>query len=152
MLFIILIVCVVLCCLGILCISVNNKNLGINLLGVFGTIVVLDLFIILCCLIDYNYTKSTADSKIKVHEEQIEIVSKQIEPLVERYLNWEKDTYSNLKIDAVLVAMSMYPELKGNEFVQSQIKLILDNQEKIEDLKLDKASLNVYEFWLFMGE
>lgn len=65
----------------------------------------------------------------------------------------KKDTYSNLKVDSnALIALSMYPELKGNEFVQSQIKIIIDNQKKITDLKLSKAKLNGYKMWLFMGE
>ena len=70
-----------------------------------------------------------------------------------KYLNYEKETYSTLKVDSnTLVAMSMYPELKGDEFVQSQIKIIMENQKKITDLRLRKAKLNAYKLWIFVGE
>lgn len=154
MIYIILIICVILIILGAILLNNTDYEIGgsasVIVGGIVGSIFLIALFI---CLISYNATKSTADSQIKVYEEQNEIVLSQIEPLVEKYLNYEKDTYSSLKVDSnTLVAMSMYPELKGDEFVQSQIKIIMDNQSKITQLKLDKAKLNVFKFWLFMGE
>ena len=154
MIYIVLIICLILIILGIILLNNTDYETGglVSLItgGLVGLIFLVALFV---CLISYNVTKSTADSQIKVYEEQNEIVLSQIEPLVEKYLNYEKDTYSSLKVDSnTLVAMSMYPELKGDEFVQSQIKIIMDNQSKITQLKLDKAKLNVFKFWLFMGE
>lgn len=154
MIYIVLIVCVILIILGLILLNNTDYEVGGSALvmvgGIVGSIFLIALFISLIC---YNAAKSTADSQIKVYEEQNEIVLSQIEPLVEKYLNYEKDTYSSLKVDSnTLVAMSMYPELKGDEFVQSQIKIIMDNQSKITQLKLSKARLNVYKFWLFMGE
>lgn len=154
MIYIVLIICLILIILGIILFNNTDCETGgiVSLIAgcLVGTIFLITLFI---CLVSYNTTKSTADSQIKVYEEQNEIVLSQIEPLVEKYLNYEKDTYSSLKINSnTLVAMSMYPELKGNEFVQSQIKIIIDNQLKITQLKLDKAKLNVFKFWLFVGE
>lgn len=154
MIYIILIICVILIVLGIILLTNTDYELGgvISIVtgSIVGSIFLIALFI---CLISYNATKSTADSQIKVYEEQNEIVLSQIEPLVEKYLNYEKDTYSSLKVDSnTLVAMSMYPELKGDEFIQSQIEIITDNQSKITQLKLSKARLNVFKFWLFVGE
>lgn len=154
MIYIVLIICVILIILGVILFNNTDCEMGGMALGItggiFGGIFLIALFI---CLISYNAAKSTADSQIKVYEEQNEIVLSQIEPLVEKYLNYEKDTYSSLKVDSnTLVAMSMYPELKGNEFVQSQIKIIMDNQSKITQLKLSKARLNIFKFWLFVGE
>ena len=154
MIYIVLIICLILIILGAILLNNTDYEIGgaasVIAGGIVGGIFLIALF---ACLISYNVTKSTADSQIKVYEEQNEIVLSQIEPLVEKYLNYEKDTYSSLKIDSnTLVAMSMYPELKGDEFVQSQIKIIMENQSKITQLKLDKAKLNVFKFWLFMGE
>lgn len=154
MIYIVLIVCVILIILGAILLNNTDYEIGGGALvivgGIVGSIFLIALFVSLIC---YNATKSTADSQIKVYEEQNEIVLSQIEPLVEKYLNYEKDTYSSLKVDSnTLVAMSMYPELKGDEFVQSQIKIIMDNQSKITQLKLSKARLNAFKFWLFMGE
>jgi hypothetical protein len=46
----------------------------------------------------------------------------------------------------------MYPELKGNEFLKSQIDIVVKNQDEITKLKLNKAELNAYKLWIFMGE
>ena len=101
----------------------------------------------------YNSTKTTADRQIVVLEERNELVVKQIEPIVDKYLEYEGNTYKELKLDAnIIVSMANYPQLKGDEFVQSQIKIILDNQKQITDLKLKKAKLNAYKLWIFVGE
>ena len=127
MIYIILGVCVILLILGFILIYLNHDDAGISFVcvgGIIGAIFTIVLLITLGC---YNSTKSTADSQIKVYEEQNDIIMAQIEPLVEKYLNYEKETYSTLKVDSnTLVAMSMYPELKGDEFVQSQIKIIME--------------------------
>jgi len=101
----------------------------------------------------YNSTKTTADKQIAVLEQRNDEVVSQIEPLVKQYLEYESSTYKELKPKAdTLIALANYPELKGNEFVQTQIHIILENQKKITDLKLEKASLSAYKLWLFMGE
>ena len=110
----------------------------------------LSFFLVIC---EYNSTKSTVDKQIEVLEERNELVIKQIEPLVDKYLNYENDTYKGLKLDAnMIVSLANYPQLKGNEFVESQIQIILKNQEEITKLKLDKVKLNSYKLWIFMGE
>lgn len=153
MIYIILGVCVILLILGFILIDLDCDNVGISFICVGGIIGVIFAIVLLITLGCYNSTKSTADSQIKVYEEQNDIIMAQIEPLVEKYLNYEKETYSTLKVDSnTLVAMSMYPELKGNEFVQSQIKIIIENQKKITDLRLSKAKLNAYKLWIFVGE
>ena len=102
---------------------------------------------------NYNSIKSTADKQIAVLEERNELIIKQIEPLVDKYLDYEGSTYKDLKLEAnVIVSMANYPQLKGDEFVQSQIKIILDNQKEITNLKLSKAKLNAYKMWIFVGE
>ena len=156
MIYIILGLCIILIILGTFMVhwdKYDYEDVGgiLCTIGIFIGIVF--LIALISCLGCYNATKTTSNSQIKVYEEQNEIVIAQIEPLVEKYLNYEKDTYNNLKVDSnTLVAMSMYPELKGNEFVQSQIKIIIDNQQKITQLKLKKARLNAYKMWIFVGE
>ena len=91
MIYIVLGICVILLILGF-CLIENTDHYGVVLCvigGIVGFCFLIALFISLGC---YNSTKSTADSQIKVYEEQNEIVMAQIEPLVEKYLNYEKET------------------------------------------------------------
>lgn len=107
-------------------------------------------FIVLVC---YNDTKSSCDKKIAVLEERNEVVLKQIEPIINKYLTYEGETLEKLKVSSEnIIALSMYPELKGNEFLKSQIDIVVKNQDEITKLKLSKAELNVYKLWIFMGE
>lgn len=101
--------------------------------------------------ISYNNVKSTAASKLEVLNEQNELVLTQIEPLVQQALNYESNTYKEFKLtpENIIAFGSMYPQLQANSFIQSQIDIIINNQNEIKNLKLQKASLNAYHLWLF---
>ena len=134
-------------------ITLCSGNDGESLIAIGGTGSIMFLIVWMITIGCYNSTKSTADKQIAVLEERNELVIKQIEPLVDKYLDYEGSTYKDLKLEAnVIVSMANYPQLKGDEFVQSQIKIILDNQKEITNLKLSKAKLNAYRMWIFVGE
>lgn len=99
----------------------------------------------------YDYRASTIDSRLAVLEEQNTTVLTQVEPLVQQALNYESSTYKDLKLDVnkLIIFAQMYPNLKANDFLRMQIAIILCNQQEIKQLKLDKASLNAYHFWLW---
>lgn len=109
------------------------------------------LFCTLIALAEYNKAVTTVDARRLVLEEQNQIVLSQIEPLVQQALEYEASTYKELKLDVtkVIAFTQLYPELKANSFLNKQIDIILANQEEIKQLKLDKASLNAYHFWLW---
>ena len=99
----------------------------------------------------YNYDSSTINNRLAVLEEQNTTVLTQVEPLVQQALNYESSTYKDLKLDVnkLIIFAQMYPELKANSFLNKQIDIIFANQQEIKQLKLDKASLNAYHFWLW---
>ena len=104
-------------------------------------------------LYSYNSVKSVADKKIIVLQEQNDTIIEQTTPLIEKYLKYENETLKELKLTPqTLIALSAYPELEGNSFIQTQINIIVKNQNEITSLKLKKASLNSYRLWIFMGE
>lgn len=99
----------------------------------------------------YNYDKTTIDNRLVVLEEQNKVVLSQIEPIVQHALEYESNTYKDFKLDAdkLIAFTQLYPDLKANDFLNKQIDVILANQQEIKKLKLDKASLNAYHFWLW---
>lgn len=101
--------------------------------------------------VSYNNVKSTAVSKLEVLNSQNEIVLAQIEPLVQKALDYESNAYNELKMtpENIVAFSNMYPQLQANTFIQSQINIIVENQKEIKDLKLRIASLNAYHLWLF---
>ena len=104
--------------------------------------------------VKYNSINSTANAQLKVLNEQNEIVLAQIEPLVQQALNYESNTYKEFKLtpENIIAFGSMYPQLKANSFIQSQINIIVENQNEIKNLKLKIATLNAYHLWLFTGK
>jgi hypothetical protein len=123
-----------------------------EVLGGFGlAILVVAIFVLLVVGGVYNYQSSTIDNRLNVVEEQNQIVLSQIEPLVRQALEYESNTYKEFKLDAakIIAFTQLYPDLKANSFLNKQIDIILANQQEIKQLKLDKASLNAYHFWLW---
>lgn len=115
--------------------------------AVILTVAVIAFLITLC---NYNNIASTASYKLEVLEEQNEEILIQVEPVVKEALKYESTTYSNLKIDAdrLIAVGQMYPDLKNNTFIQTQLNVIISNQQEIKQLKLQKASLNAYRLWI----
>lgn len=104
--------------------------------------------------VQYNSIKSTANAKLEVLNSQNKIVLAQIEPLVQQALNYESNTYKELKMtpENIIAFSNMYPQLQANTFIQSQINIIVENQNEIKELKLKIATLNAYHLWLFTGK
>lgn len=126
-----------------------DEDVGFGCYIFSGVLLGITLIVLAC----YNDTKASCDGKIAVLEERNEVVLKQVEPIVNRYLLYESETLEKVKVSSEnIIALSMYPELKGNEFLKSQIDIVVKNQDEITKLKLSKAELNVYKLWIFMGE
>lgn len=144
MLYILLAIGIILFIIGVCSDNVPAFGMGI----VIGS---LSLFCTLIAAAEYNKAITTVDARQLVLEEQNQIVLSQIEPLVQQALEYESNTYKDFKLDAakVIAFAQLYPNLKANDFLNKQIDIILANQEEIKQLKLDKASLNAYHFWLW---
>ena len=144
MLYILLVIGIILFVVGLYYDNVPTFGTGLILgaVGLLGALIAVE---------KYNESATTVDAKLLVLEEQNQIVLSQIEPLVQQALEYESTTYKNFKLDVakVIAFTQLYPDLKANSFLNKQIDIILANQEEIKQLKLDKASLNAYHFWLW---
>ena len=151
MLYIILFIFICLIITG-LCQEVSYQKDTREVLCGIGIVFSIIVFIaILIAGIKYNSIKSTANAQLEVLNSQNEIVLAQIEPLVQQALNYESNTYKEFKLtpENIVAFGNMYPQLQANSFIQSQIDIIINNQNEIKNLKLQKASLNAYHLWLF---
>jgi hypothetical protein len=144
MLYILLVIGLILFIIGMTTYEDVLSVLGAGIFVVFLTVTAIAAGV-------YNYDKSTIDNRLAILEEQNTIVLSQIEPLVQHALDYESNTYKDFKLDAskIVAFTQLYPDLKANSFLNKQIDIILVNQEEIKQLKLDKASLNAYHFWLW---
>lgn len=60
--------------------------------------------------------------------------------------------FSKLKPDAkVVLASTMYPEIKTNELIKNQIETYQKNTDKIYKLKDEKIQRKIFAWWLYFG-
>lgn len=116
-----------------------------NLIGVSS------LIAILSCWGVYSYRTETINSQLDVLESQNAIILSQIEPVIQKALDFESNTYKELKVNPenIITLSQIYPDLKDNSFIQTQLSVILTNQQQITQLKLNKATLNAFHFWIW---
>jgi hypothetical protein len=122
---------------------------GTFILGTF--IGVISIVAILGCWGVYSYRTETINSQLEVLESQNAIILSQIEPVIQKALDFESNTYKELKVNPenIITLSQIYPDLKDNSFIQTQLSVILTNQQQITQLKLNKATLNAFHFWIW---
>ena len=119
---------------------------------ILGTLIaVSSLIAILCCWGVYSYRTETINSQLEVLESQNEIILSQIETVIQKALDFESNTYKELKVNPenIITISQIYPDLKDNSFIQTQLSVILTNQQQITQLKLNEATLNAFHFWIW---
>lgn len=139
--------------IGIGIIYLVNGDDGVICIGI-GSFIAIVFGIALCFMLQCRHSTIYNNLRqIEVLEENNKELLAELEPVIEKYLNYESGTLTNLKINSdTLISYSVYPELKGNEFVLEQVRIIKNNNREIKDKKLALASLESYRIWLFMGE
>lgn len=154
MIWIIFIIACVLAIVGCITEEVNRYGISEDSpLKIGGTLLLVLSSIILCILYGvYHYNKYTIDSQIEVLEQQNEVVLSQIEPIVNNALTFESETYKELKLspERIIAIGQMYPDLKNNTFLQTQMEIIIHNQQEITRFKLTKARLKAYKFFIWV--
>ena len=117
-----------------------------------GTFIgVMSVGAILYCWGVYSYRTETINSQLEVLESQNAIILSQIEPVIQKALDFESNTYKELKVNPenIITISQIYPDLKDNSFIQTQLNVIINNQQQITQLKLNKATLNAFHFWIW---
>lgn len=94
---------------------------------------------------------SAIDERIALYEEANCGIDSQITEIVTQYKDYEAGTFEKAKGDSTVALVTLYPELKSNELVQSQMEIYVENQKQILKLKEEKISLKVYRWWLYFG-
>ena len=93
----------------------------------------------------------TLDDKIAMYTEENIKIEEKIGTLVKEYMEYESNTYIEIKNESVISLVSLYPELKADELVKKQINIHTDNNLNIKALKEQKINLSKYKFWLYFG-
>lgn len=92
------------------------------------------------------------NDKIKLYDKQNKEIEEKIEITVKNYMEYEGNTYKDLKSDSYIQLINLYPDLKADQLVQQQITLYTENNKKIIELKEEKMNETVYKWWIYFGK
>ncbi len=116
--------------------------------GVVGFVLSLIATIALC--VSASNLK-VIDDKIAMYQEENAKIEGQIAETVKQYQQYETDIFTEVATDSSIALVALYPELKADTLVQSQIDVYIENNEKIKSLREDKISGSVVKWWLYFG-
>lgn len=111
--------------------------------GIIFCNIVLLAFMIIASIVNLsNIVKGREyEKQIEICQEEITNIENTINPIVESYLNHEKDTYVELSLDTAMAYAIAYPELMSNTIISQQISMYNDYLKEIKELKLQIASI-----------
>lgn len=111
---------------------------------------VISLLLIIFILKSY-YSGYVANEKIIMYQEENIKIEEEINVLVEKYMNHEKNTLKEFKTKSSITLVSLYPELKSDELVKRQIEVYIRNNNEIKELKEKKIDLKLGKWLLYFG-
>ena len=124
------------------------KTVTQMLSGICVGIVVL----VLICMTTLLVKTLTIDEMIEMYTEENKNIENQIELVVDKYMEFENDTFIGLKSESFITLVSLYPELKSDELVKEQISLYQSNNAELKELKKQKINTKVYKWWIYFGK
>ena len=120
--------------------------------GVPGLLGCLASLITIICLLISVSNASVLDEKIAMYEEENARIEGQIAAVVTQYQEYESDIFTEVAVDeSAITLVTLYPELKSDTLVQSQIDIYVQNNEKIKELREAEISASVKKWWLYFG-
>ena len=72
--------------------------------------------------------------------------------VVNQYQEYESGILTKVSPEGAMTLVTLYPELKSDTLVQSQIKVYIENNKAIKELKSMAVNASFYRWWLYFGK
>lgn len=151
MIWVLVLVFAALLALGIFLVVRDEYSISSPVLAVISGIALAVCLICAFCLWCDVATVSTIDKKIEMYTKENESIEKSIERAIISYQKYENETFKEFAKSDVVVAVSLYPELKSDSLVLKQIEIYIKNNEKIKELKESRIDIGYSKWWLYFG-
>ena len=117
--------------------------------GMVATIIstIVAIVLLICVLNRVNI-----DKKIVLYEEENAKIEQQIADTVKQYQEYETGIFTEVSPEDSIALVALYPELKSDTLVQSQIEVYVENNKAIKELKSLAINASVYRWWLYFGK
>jgi len=149
-----LIVCLILCivCVVVACWAEYDHEWVSILFGTLAGVSFIAIFVMSIFIIGTYAEGYTAKHKIEMYQEENTKIETQINVLVKEYMNYEQETFAEFKSESTMTLVSLFPELKSDELVQQQMKVYVENNNKIKALKESLIDLKLAKWLLYFGK
>lgn len=120
-----------------------------QIIGTVATIIstIVTIVLLVCVLNRVNIEK-----KIAIYEEENTKIEQQIADTVKQHQEYETGIFTEVAPKSSITLVTLYPELKSDTLVQSQINVYVENNKTIKELKSLAINASVYRWWLYFGK
>lgn len=94
---------------------------------------------------------SVLDARIAMYADENERIEQQVAEVVRQYQQYETDIFTEVNPENAITLVALYPELKSDSLVQSQIELYIENNKAIRSLKDENIKASTLRWWLYFG-
>ena len=103
-------------------------------------------------IVGVDVTKaSVLDARIAMYADENERIEQQVAEVVCQYQQYETDIFTEVNPESAITLVALYPDLKSDSLVQSQIELYTENNKAIRSLKDENIKANTLRWWLYFG-
>ena len=154
MILVILVIGILTIILGV--ILYDKLDLGKDEIGtvfqIIGTVATIISTIVTIVLLVCVLNRVNIDKKIAIYEEENTKIEQQIADTVKQYQEYETGIFTEVAPESSITLVALYPELKSDTLVQSQIEVYVENNKTIKELKSSAINAPVYRWWLYFGK
>ena len=120
--------------------------------GICGFLCVILLISDCVCGVNLFSKSYIIPKKIAMYEEENQKIESKINATVEKYMQYEKDiVYEVSPEDDSITLISLYPDLKSDQLIQSEIDTYIKNNNTIKELKTGMINVSIYRFLVYFG-
>lgn len=154
MILVILVIGILMVTLGI--VLYDKLDYGKDKIGkifqIIGTVATIISTIVTIVLLICVLNRVNIDKKIALYEEENAKIEQQIADTVKQYQEYETGIFTEVAPESSITLVALYPELKSDTLVQSQIEVYVENNKTIKELKSSAINAPVYRWWLYFGK
>lgn len=142
----------VICGVSLYCkLEPGKDGIGVTFQIIGGVVIIFSIiaFIsLLGCVLD----RVGIDKKIALYEEENTRIEQQIIDVVKQYQEYGSGIFTEVAPEGAMTLVTLYPELKSDTLVQSQIEVYIENNKAIKELKSMAVNASFYRWWLYFGK
>ena len=154
MVLVILVIGILMVTLGI--VLYDKLDYGKDKIGkifqIIGTVATIISTIVIIVLLVCVLNRVNIEKKIAIYEEENTKIEQQIADTVKQYQEYETGIFTEVAPESSITLVALYPELKSDTLVQSQIEVYVENNKTIKELKSSAINAPVYRWWLYFGK